>query len=102
MRRRLPIASLQATFYVSRFTFHELLEDDAGARRLHPEDLNGGVHALGWVVEKADLAAGHLQKDGCGLVIVGPHTQDFDDSLLFEDLVDEPMLNGNSPRIGAG
>jgi len=51
LRRRLPIASFQATFYVSRFTFHELLGDDAGARRLHLKDLNGVVHALGRVVE---------------------------------------------------
>jgi hypothetical protein len=28
-----------------------LLGDDAGARRLHLEDLNGVIHALGWVVE---------------------------------------------------
>ena len=45
------MALFQATFYVSRFTFHELLEDDAGARRLHLKDLNGVVHALGRVVE---------------------------------------------------
>ncbi len=51
MRRRLPIASRQAAFYVSRFTFHELFADDAGAGRLHLEDLNGVVHALGRVVE---------------------------------------------------
>ena len=88
--------------YVLRCTFHELLEDDAGARRLHLKDLNGVVHALGRVAQKADLAAGHLQKDGGGLVIVGPQTQDFDDFLLSEDLIDESMLDGNSPRIGAG
>ena len=51
MRQRPPMASLQATFYVSRFTFHELLEYDAGTRRLHLKNLNGVVHALGWVVE---------------------------------------------------
>ena len=51
MRRRLPIASFQATFYVSRFTFHGLFADNAGARRLHLKNLNGVVHALGWVVE---------------------------------------------------
>ena len=45
------MASLQATFYISRFTFHELFADDAGARRLHLKDLNGVVHAFGWVVE---------------------------------------------------
>ena len=41
----------QATFYVSHFTFHELFGDDTGTRRLHLEDLNGVVHALGRVVE---------------------------------------------------
>ena len=51
LRRRLPIASFQATFYVSRFTFHGLFADNAGARRLHLKDLNGVVHAFGWVVE---------------------------------------------------
>jgi hypothetical protein len=44
-----------------RFTRYASLEDDAGARRLHPEDLNGAVHVLGGVVEKVVLAVGHLQ-----------------------------------------
>jgi hypothetical protein len=37
-----------------------------------------------------------------GLVVVGPQTQDLDDFFLIEDLVDEPMLDRNSPGIGAG
>ena len=85
-----------------RVFLYSSIGDDAGARRLHLQDLNGVVHALGGVMEKADLAAGHLQKDRGGLVIVGPQAQDFDDFLLFEDLIDESMLDGNSPRIGAG
>jgi hypothetical protein len=41
----------QAAFYVSRFTFHELFGDDAGAWGLHLKDLNGVVHVLGGMVE---------------------------------------------------
>ena len=37
--------------YIPRFTCHELLAHDARAGRLHLKDLNGVVHALGWVVE---------------------------------------------------
>lgn len=50
---------------------------------------------LAWLLVGDDAGAGRL-------VIVGPQTQDFDGFLLFEDLVDEPVLDGNSPRVGAG
>ena len=53
-------------------------------------------------MKRTAVAAGHLEKDRGELVIVGPQAQDFDDFLLFEDLIDESMLDGNSPRIGAG
>jgi len=42
-----------------RFFQHPLVGDDAGARRLHLKDLNGGEHALGRVIED-EAGIGHV------------------------------------------
>lgn len=34
-----------------------------------------------------------------GLFIVAPHPQDFDDVLFFKDLIDQAMLQVNSPGV---
>ena len=37
-----------------------------------------------------------------GSVVVRPHPDDLDDSLLLEDLIDETMLDVDPPRAGSG
>jgi hypothetical protein len=36
------------------------------------------------------------------LFVTGPQAQDFDDFFLFENFVDQPVLNIDGPGIGAG